>query len=148
MGWIPHFAPPMNQSDYLQIDKTTVYPRLKPGQRRDEPPDVVGHRGSTWTGIHAFRSQLSWSPDSARVAFVDCLFDWVESDQVGNDGVTHLGDEANHRCSVAIVARSGRFVLFPITETEVDSRAMAFFWNGPWQVSVQIAGRFHTFNVR
>src|SRR5439155_1629124 len=29
VGWIPHFAPPNAQSNYLQVDNTTIYPLPK-----------------------------------------------------------------------------------------------------------------------
>ena len=49
VGWIPHFAPPYAQSEYLQIDHTTIYPLPKgmsPVEQKglQEPPKVVHQR--------------------------------------------------------------------------------------------------------
>lgn len=141
-----HFAPPIAQSNYLQLDKITVYPLPKGAKPTEEKPEVVRQRGSTWIGVHEFSDNFFWSPDSERTAFVDCLFDWIEKDA---DRETLKGDPANRRCFVAVVARNGQSQLFPISETSVrDQNMVNFIWNGPRQLSAQLGGQSRTFRVR
>ena len=81
VGWVRHFAPPYAKSEYLQIDYTTIYPLPKgmsPLEQKGlpEPPKVVQQKGLLYQGIHAFMPEIHWSPDSQRVALVDCVYDW------------------------------------------------------------------------
>ncbi len=78
---IPHFAPPYAKSEYLQIDHTTVYPLPKgmsPIEQKglSEWAKVVHQKGLTYQGIHEFMPWMYWSPDSQRIALVDCRYDW------------------------------------------------------------------------
>jgi hypothetical protein len=148
VGPIVHFAPPIHQSKYLQIDQTTVYPLPKGTQPTEREPDVVRQkRGSTWIGVHEFVSKFFWSPDSERIAFVDCLFDWIEKG-VGADEATPIGDITNRRCFVAVVARTGQSVLFPIGgRPDFDADTVNFSWDGPNQLMVQIAGTSRKFSI-
>jgi hypothetical protein len=141
MGWMPHFAPPYAKSSYLQIDRTTVYP-LPPGMSPVEqkdlsgPPRVFQERGLTYSGIHEFASNLSWSPDSQRVALVDCSYDWTantaQSMSAGD------GRESNRRCSLAVVSHSGELVLLPLTDTRLnDVRAAQVSWTGPRRIALR-----------
>jgi hypothetical protein len=60
VGAIPHFAPAESKSEYLQFNDKTVYPRPgKPVYKKKE--------------IHSFAGAFVWSPDSARVAFLDSI---------------------------------------------------------------------------
>ncbi len=69
VGWIVHFAPPWAQSNYLQIEHTTIYP-LPEGTGPTEQkglelaPKVVRQQGLLFSGIHDFTPGFSWSPDS------------------------------------------------------------------------------------
>lgn len=112
---IVHFAPPYAQSNYLMVDGMVVYPLPKGGKPQipDEPPiDVVRHSGSRFVGIHDFASGFSWSPDSKRIAFIDCISDWIEK---GSDaGGGSIGEAVNDKCSIAVVARDGTVTLFPL----------------------------------
>ena len=86
---------------------------------------------------------LLWSPDSERIAFVDCLFDWVEKG-IGIDGATPIGDATNYRCFIAVVGLTGEYELFP-----TDNRAdIKFSWNGPRRLSAQIGGTQKQFTVK
>jgi hypothetical protein len=125
VGPIIHFAPPYAQSYYLLIDNATVYPLpkgAKPTARKlsDKPIDVVQHRGGRYIGIHELGPRFAWSPDSSRVAFTDCTFDWIEKG-IGADDPRPSGDETNRRCSLAVVARNGAFLLFPLADVPVRS---------------------------
>ena len=119
VGWIVHFAPPYAHSEYLQIDDVTVYP-LPKGARavRQEgltpAPNVVVKRGSTYYGIHEFRSDFAWSPDAQRVAFVDCTYDYTERPGVVIGSGEPLGDETERRCALAVVSRTGEHSMFPL----------------------------------
>ena len=147
VGPITHFAPRFRQSYYLLMDKVTVYP-LPPGWKPSEKePDVVRNRGSGWFGIHEVVPRFSWSPDSQRVAFVDCTLDWIERG-IGADGATPIGDETNRRCSVAVVSRTGQFSLFPISRGAPGCESEAMLsWEGPRQVTSRICGAVRKFGI-
>jgi hypothetical protein len=144
VGPIVHFAAPIDQSYYLYIDKTVVYPLPRGMRPSENEPQILRRRGSTWIGVHEFVPEFSWSPDSERIAFVDCLFDWIEKG-VGGDGATPIGDVTNRRCFVAVVARTGQAALFPISA--VDANAVSFKWDSPTQLSTQIAGTSRKFTI-
>jgi hypothetical protein len=145
VGPLVHFAPTPEKSNYLLINNTTVYPLPKgakpSGQKPfDESPNVLQGSGSKTIGIHEFVPRFSWSWDSKRVAFVDCTFDWIEKG-VAADGATPIGDETNHRCSLAVVSLDGTFSLFPLADIPLNSvREVQLSWTG--QNDVQL-----TFNV-
>jgi hypothetical protein len=143
VGPIVHFAAPIDQSYYLYIDKTVVYPLPRGVRPTEKEPNVVRRRGSTWMGVHEFVPKFFWSPDSERIAFVDCLFDWIEKG-VGADRatpITPIGDVTNRRCFIAVVARTGQSSLFPISATSAaDATAVNFSWDSSNQLSTKIAG--------
>jgi hypothetical protein len=91
VGWIVHFAPPYAQSNYLQVEHRTIYP-LPAGMRRveqvglTEPPKVVRQEGQIYRGIHGFQHGLSGSPDSQRIALIDCTYGWTPN----REGVVRL----------------------------------------------------------
>ena len=147
VGPIVHFAAPIFQSYYLYFDKTVVYPLPRGMRPTQKEPDVVRRRGSIWTGVHQFVSRLFWSPDSTRVALVDCLFDWIEKG-VADDGATPVGDRTNRRCYVAVVAGTGKSILFPIGPiSEEDGNNTLFSWDSPTQLSTSIAGATSKFRL-
>jgi hypothetical protein len=111
VGPIVHFAAPIDPSYYLYLDKTVVSPLPRGVRPTEKEPNVVRRRGSTWIGVHEFVPKFFWSPDSERIAFVDCLFDWIEKG-VAIDGATPIGDIVNRRCLVAVVACTGQGALF------------------------------------
>jgi hypothetical protein len=97
IGPLIHFAPPYSQSNYLLIDGMTTYPLPKgfrpPLKEEGEPSiDVVRHDGSRYVGIHSFVSGFSWSPESTKVAFIDCISDWIEK------GAHSGGGSIDRRC--------------------------------------------------
>ncbi len=124
VGPIIHFAPPFAQSNYLLVDNTIVYPLpagINPVQwKLSESPDVVERQGPKHIGIHGFVPQFAWSPGSTRVAFVDCVFDWIETGKV-DPGGSPFGNETNRHCSLAVVSLSGAFVLFPLRDVPSGS---------------------------
>jgi hypothetical protein len=110
------------------------------------PPTVVRQEGQTYCQIHYFRQGLSWSPDSQRIALIDCIYDWTPN----TPGALSAGDgaESGRRCSLAIVTTSGKPVLFPLA----DEPAADFHWARPdWldsrQVSLDVKGLARTFSV-
>jgi hypothetical protein len=139
VGWIVHFAPPFAQSKYLQIDNTTIYPLpegVRPVEQKDlaGPPEVVRRRGRTYYGIHEFMPGLSWSPDSQRIALVDCTYDWTGDEaELPNPA----GRESNRHCSVAIVAQNGKAVLLGLTDLSRQSRLL---WSNSRELSVVTNG--------
>ena len=151
VGWLVHFAPPYAQSYYLQIEHTTIYPLpdgMKPVEQKDlaQPPNVVRTQGLTYSGMHEFLSGLFWSPDSERIALIDCTYDWTEN----RPGAMSWGDgkESNRRCSVAIVSRSGKVTLVPLTSVPFDDvRQMRLSWTSEHQLSVKTRSLTETVEV-
>ena len=115
VGPLPHFAPPYAKSYFLFLDDAIVYPLPKGAKPfrwniNGEKPDIVQIRGDRFVGIHAFASRFAWSPNSTRVAFLDCIFDWVQKEGEGDES----GIETNRRCSIAVVSPSGALSLVPL----------------------------------
>lgn len=131
VGGMIHFAPPPAHSYSLQIDNATVYPA--------KGADAVRKSGSRWIGIHEFASGFVWSPDSARVAFVDCLYDWVED--------AAPVEETHRRCQVAVVSRTGRAWLFPIDSVVRGGSHVTFSWDGAGRLAAKIDGAVKNFQV-
>jgi hypothetical protein len=151
VGWIVHFAPPYAQSNYLQVDRLTIYP-LPEGMRPVgqvglmEPPAVVRKEGPTYRGIHDFVHGLSWSPDSQRIALIDCTYDWTPN----TPGALSAGDgtESGKRCSLAVVTTSGKPVLFPLPDVDPAGLYQArLSWLSPIQVSLEVDGLARNFRV-
>ena len=118
VGPFPHFAPPYAQSYFLFLDNVIVYPLPKGAKplRSDvngEKPDIVQIRSNRFIGIHVFASRFAWCPNSSRVAFVDCTFNWVQKE---GDRRRKAGVEKNRRCSIAVVSPSGSFSLVPLPD--------------------------------
>ncbi len=117
VGPLIHSAPLYRKSNHLRIDGLTVYPLPKGvrprAEKTGEPPiDVVRQMGSRFVGIHNFVPWFSWSPDSKKVAFIDCISDWIEK---GTDsGSGSIGEAVNNQCSIAVVTLDGAVTLFPL----------------------------------
>jgi len=151
VGWIPHFAPPFAKSEYLQIDHTTIYPLPKgmsPVEQKGlpEPPKVVHQKGLLYQGIHEFMPEMYWSPDSQRIALVDCVYDWkanrAESRSEGD------GEQSNRRCSLVVVSKNSEAVLFVLNDfSEEDLRKLSMSWIDPHQLSLETGGLTKTFTV-
>jgi hypothetical protein len=151
VGWIVHFAPPYAQSNYLQVNHTTIYPLPKgmgPTEQEGlaEPPNVVHQHGLTYAGIHEFMPGMSWSPDSQRIALVDCTYDW----KANHPGSLYSGDgvDSNRRCSLAVVSRKGEATLFPLTDVPAaDLRKVSVSWINPHQLSLSADNVAKTFTA-
>lgn len=139
VGWIRHFAPPYDQSNYLQLDDTTVYPLPKGRAPKkqggdEEQPYVVANEGPHYYGIHEFLPGLAWSPDSRRVALIDCIYDWTASGDAATPGA-----ESNRRCAVAVVARDGAFQLVPLADASAKHLYKSRLeWSQPGEVILHI----------
>ena len=150
VGWIVHFAPPYAQSNYLQVERRTIYP-LPAGMRPveqvglTEPPNVVRQEGQIYRGIHAFQHGFSWSPDSQRIALIDCTYDWTPN----SPGSLSAGDgtESGRRCSLAVVTTTGKPVLFPLDADPADLYEAHLSWLDPSQVSLEVKGLARTFRA-
>jgi hypothetical protein len=151
VGWIRHFAPPYAQSNYLQIDNTTIYPLpkgMKPIEQKSlqEPPEVVLQEGLTYSGIHDFMPEMFWAPDSQRIALVDCTYDWKANHLGSLSGGD--GEYSKRRCSLAVVSKNGEAALFPLSELSVDDfRKMSISWTSPHQLSFNMGNQTKTFSV-
>jgi hypothetical protein len=153
VGWIIHFAPPYAQSNYLQIDRLTIYPLpegMHPVEQTDltQPPTVVRKEGQTYHGIHKFQPGLSWSPDSRHIALTDCVYDWTP-----NTPESMSADDWNEsgvRCSVAVVSTDGKVVLFPTFDRGRDRRVGdRLSWLDSHRLSVYVnEGRTRIFDVQ
>jgi len=113
----PHFAPPYAQSNYLQLDSTTIYPLpegMGPVEQRNStsPPEVVRKNGPTYTGIHEFMPGLVWSPDSQHLALIDCTYDWTPNQEASLSAAD--GKESNRLCAAVAVSRAGKSVRVPL----------------------------------
>ena len=89
-----------------------------------------------------------WSPDSRHIAFIDCLFDWIEKG-IALSGGDPIGDETNRRCSIAIVSRTGQFHhLFPIGDSgNAQAIAISMLWEGPKRLSAQVGATNRKFRI-
>ncbi len=152
VGWIIHFAPPYAQSNYLQVDRTTIYPFPR-GTRPvvqtglTQPPTVIHKEGATYRGIHEFQFGLFWSPDSQRIALTDCVYDWTPNTPESLSAAD--GKESEQRCSVAVVSTAGKVVLFPLAELAPGDRAEPrLSWLNSNQLTVEVNGSTRVFNVR
>jgi hypothetical protein len=136
-GWYPHFSPPWSKSDYLQVDHLVLYPLpagARPVERKALDPAPVQPRaqGRTWTGIHEFNSGFYWSPDSRRIAFIDCTYSWTLA---GADDAA--GAEHGRRCSVAAVDLAGRASLLALPELAPEAIGqIRLDWRGPGELAI------------
>jgi hypothetical protein len=148
VGGIPHFAPPFAQSNYLQIDDTTIYPLakgMKPVVQKagEPPPDVVREEGLIYLGIHEFLEGPMWSPDSKRIALIDCTYDWIANSITSSSEGD--GKESNRHCSIAVVSPTGKAALFPLGGTDMAS--FEWKWVTPRQLSVRIGNETKTLTM-
>ncbi len=120
-GWIIHFAPPWVQSEYLQVGNTVLYP-LPPGMKPlnlkppEMAPQVVSRKGLVYAGVHEFRSEFVWSPDSRTIGLVDCLVDYRLRD-ASQEAFDEGGRQENRRCFVVAVGLDGRVQKVPLAVT-------------------------------
>lgn len=145
VGPLVHFAPPFAKSYFLLLDNAVVYPLRKGAKpialKPDEWPasdEVVQKRGASYIGIHEFTSEIAWSQDSSRVAFIDCVFDWVVTahDRDGRE----VGDERNRRCSLAAVSVTGTFTVLSIQDVPLESIYRSdVLWIDDHQVQVEFS---------
>lgn len=150
-GWIVHFGPPYAKSNYLQVDHTTIYP-LPAGMGPVEqvgltpPPQVIRMKGPTYIGIHEFQPGLYWSPDSRRIALVDCTYDWTPN----HPATLAAGDraESNRRCSIVVVSTAGKATRFalPAAYSSKAHRA-GFVWIDPHRLSIDTGSVTRTYRV-
>ena len=151
VGWVPHFAPPYAKSEYLQIDHTTIYPLpqgMRPVEQKGlaEPPQVVHQNGLLFQGIHEFMPEMFWSPDSQRIALVDCVYDWKANSAESQS--EEDGQESGRRCSLAVVSRSGEAALFDLSGlSEGDLRKFSVSWVNPHELSLEAGNRGKSFTV-
>ena len=110
------------------------------------PPVRTGKIRLTYRGIHDFQQGLSWSPDSQRIALIDCIYDWTPN----SPGALSAGDgvESGRSCSVAVVTTSGKPVLFPLADLAPEDLYEAHLsWLNPSQVSLEAKGLARTFSL-
>ncbi len=147
-----HFAPPYAKSYYLQLNDLTVYPLpkdTKPVRQSgfEQHIDVVEDEDDRYTGIHDFVPRFAWSPDSTRVAFIDCVFDWIETG--GPDaGGSPIGEERNRRCSVAVVSVTGGHIsikLPPISRDAIYESKLS--WADGQRLRMNASGREYLLQV-
>jgi hypothetical protein len=134
VGPVIHFAPPYAQSNYLVIDDITVYPLPKGAKQTVQQVDVVRETGLKNIGIHSFVPRFSWSPDSRRVAFFDCVFDWIGTG-ASDDGGSPIGNSTSAKCSIAVVSLTGAFTLISLRDVPPESLDAAHVsWTGTGKI--------------
>lgn len=135
-----HSAPPYTQSNYLQLDHTTIYP-LPGGMNPVEqvgsasPPDVVRKNGATYSGIHDFISELLWSADSRHLALIDCTYDWTPNQESSLSAAD--GKESERSCAAVIVSGTGKLVRLPLEGLTSDIRDARLSWLDSRTLEVQ-----------
>ncbi len=150
VGSIMHFAPPYAKSYYLQVDHTTLYPLpagMKPVEQTGsaQAPKVVRKEGPTYKGIHEF-GDISWSPDSHQIALIDCTYDWTPN--TPESLAEADGKESGRRWALVVVSKTGKFVTFPLNETNSrDLGEARITWNNPHELSVELNGKAKTFRL-
>lgn len=151
VGWNPHFADPSAKSNYLQFDDETVYPLPKGFNPKaaenglPKAPPVVKKHGSTYFGIHEFMPHLGWSPDSGRVALIDCIYSWT----VAAGGAKEQGNASAKQCSLAVVGRSIEPIVLPINEVPTaELQSATVEWKTPGRIAVQAASGVKTFELK
>lgn len=142
VGSFPHFAPPFAQSWYLQVDHTTIYPLpkgVKPVAQKGlaNPPDVVRSKGLTWSGIHEFGPQLSWSPDSQRIALVDCTYSWTANKADFSSAAD--GTESESVCALVVVSMNGK-VAFR-RELDAGTADIGLSWGDSHRLLLRAGGK-------
>jgi hypothetical protein len=150
VGWIIHFAPPPSKSYYLQVDRTTIYPLPKGMQPVEqiglvEAPEVVRKEGPTYRGIHEF-GDISWSPDSKRIALIDCTYEWTPNTPQFLSEAD--GKESGRRWALVVVSTTGKFVTFPLNEaTQRDLGDARISWMNPRELTLDVKGIGKTFRI-
>lgn len=151
VGWIPHFASPPQQSNYLQVDHKAIYPLpqgMKPVMLKPAaiPPNVVEQQGLTYSAIHEFDSKFVWSPDSEHIALVDCTFDWTANTPTSSSAGD--GEESNRRCFLAAVSVTGEAALFPLLDFKMQNCGPPeISWCGRYQIALRGPCLARTFKV-
>ena len=90
--------------------------------------------------------EMYWSPDSQRIALVDCVYDWkansAESQSEGD------GEASNRRCLLVVVSRNGEPVLFGLNGlSEEDLGKFSVSWVNTHQLSLETGSLTKTFAV-
>ncbi len=147
-----HFAPSYAKSYYLQLNDFTVYPlpkNRKPLRQRgfEHSIDVVKQEGERYVGIHDFVPNFAWSPDSTRVAFIDCIFDWIETG--GPDpGGNPIGEERNRTCSIAVVSVTGGHTSIKLPRISMDAiYDSKLSWTDSRHLRMEASGREYLLQV-
>ena len=132
----------------MQIDDTTIYPLpagVGPTKQvgLTEPPDVVVNRGRTYFGIHHFRSGPAWSPDSRRIALVDCTYDFTP---ITPESLSPEGKYSAQRRWLAVVTRNGRSTRFKLRDPLLPGDG-DLTWLDAHRISLLVQGRKRLFRI-
>lgn len=111
VGPVMHFAPPPVKSNFFFLDNTVLYP-LPKGTKPAEVKPLDQLFLQSPGGVHSFGSGFAWSPNSRRIAFVDCVFEWVETGEI-NGSAERVGHERNRRLLVSRCLRHRRVHVVP-----------------------------------
>jgi hypothetical protein len=88
-----------------------------------------------------------WSPDSRRIAFIDCTYDWTPN----SPEALSAGDgrESGRQCALAVVATNGKATLFPLPNSSPDDlREARVSWAGAHEISLEMSGSARNLTVR
>ncbi len=95
------FVTPEGANYVLLLNGRPVYPEHKKARW-----------SSAYTNEHTFLTELHWSPDSQRVAFLEKVYDWEYSDPYNRD---FDGWASKIRFYLVVVSRDGKVAGYPLS---------------------------------
>ena len=119
------FVTPEGAGCHLLLNQHRVYP---PKKRK---------WFAGYDGVHTFLSELSWSPDSQRVAFVEKIYDWEYTDPFNYD---FAGTLKKQKFYLVLVSKDGRTAGYALPPNP-DSATLH------WLTADQLALGKHTYDL-
>lgn len=160
-GPVPHSATEDQQSKYIVVDNTDIYP-LPPGKTADplaplavypktESGDIAERKPGapvpTIIGMHDIPT-FAWSPDSTRIALIDTTFDLTPGpDHPREIGPPGINTRSNDTSQLIVVAMDGSFHGYPLPSPMAAAKA-SIRWKDAAHVELTIDGVPKTYAVK